>query len=255
MKVPSWRLASASAVITLLTRLPVGSDAVSGWEEAAFRVINGAPDVPYILPWLFMQVGNVMATAIAAATAARRRLYVLACSLVVGGIGTWLLAKVLKRMVERGRPAAVLDDVILRRADDSGGGWVSGHAAVTAALLTIAWPDLPRRWRYTLVALVAPMYFARIYVGEHLPLDMAGGASFGILCGTAVSMIQRHAGRSNPLRTTGMLGRGGRPGQRRRRQVRRRRRDRALRPWLDDRRSSIIVAWLELPSVNRRPRR
>lgn len=211
MKVPSWRLAYASAVVTLLTRLPVDPDAVSGWEQAAFRAINGAPDVPYVLPWLFMQVGNVMATAIAAAAAARRRLYVLACSLVAGGIGTWLLAKVLKRMVERGRPAAVLDDVVLRHADGSGGGWVSGHAAVTAALLTIAWPDLPRRWRYTLVALVAPMYVARIYVGEHLPLDMAGGASFGILCGSAVSMVQRHTGRSNPLQTTGKVVRRRRP--------------------------------------------
>lgn len=188
--VDAWTL-TASAAVLALSALPVLGGGITAVEESVFRSINEGPEVPYALLWGLMQVGNVGATAVAAGVALANRRRELAAALAVGGFATWVLAKVLKGFVERGRPAAVLDDIVVRNASVTGQGWVSGHAAVAAALLTIAWPVLSRRWRIGLVVVIAPMYVVRVYVGEHLPLDMVGGAAFGVLCGQMVVAAQR----------------------------------------------------------------
>lgn len=196
-RVDAWTLAVSAAVVAL-TVLPVLGGGITAAEESVFRSINEAPEVPYALAWGLMQVGNVGATAVAAGVALAHRRRELAAALGVGGFATWVLAKVLKGFVERGRPAAVLEDVVLRHASTTGRGWVSGHAAVAAALLTIAWPVLSRRWRIGLVVVIAPMYVVRVYVGEHLPLDMVGGAAFGVVCGQVVVAARHRAGRPVP---------------------------------------------------------
>lgn len=188
----AWTLA-ASAALVALTLLPALGGGITSAEESVFRSINQAPEMPHALAWGLMQVGNVGSTAVAAGLAWLRRRRELAAALAVGGLTAWVLAKVVKGFVERGRPAAVLEDVVLRHASTTGRGWVSGHAAVAAALLTIAWPVLPRRWRIGLVVVIAPMYVVRVYVGEHLPLDMVGGAAFGVLCGQVVAVVRRRA--------------------------------------------------------------
>lgn len=199
----AWTLV-ASAALVALTLLPVLGGGITRAEESVFRSVNQAPEMPHALAWGLMQVGNVGSTAVAAGLAWLRRRRELAAALAVGGIATWVLAKVVKGVVERGRPAAVLEDIVLRHASTTGRGWVSGHAAVAAALLTIAWPALSRRWRIGLVVVIAPMYVVRVYVGEHLPLDMIGGAAFGVLCGQVVVVAQRRieAWRDAPVART-----------------------------------------------------
>jgi membrane-associated phospholipid phosphatase len=185
------RLAATVVVavsLLVVSWLPVRGAAVSSGEATVFRWINELPDVPYALPWLAMQVGNVGATVVAAGVALWSRRRRLALRLGAGGVVAWLAAKGLKALVGRGRPAAVLDDVVLRHAATTGTGWVSGHAAVTAALLTIAWPSLGARAKVALVALVSPMYVVRVYVGEHLPLDMIGGALLGVTGGVVMTL-------------------------------------------------------------------
>ena len=84
----------------------------------------------------------------------------------------------------------LLDDVTLRAgAETAGHGWVSGHAAVAAALVTVLWPHLGRPARAVVIAVVLPMYVARIYTGSHLPLDMVGGACFGVVVGLVVRIV------------------------------------------------------------------
>lgn len=191
-----WAIvAGAGAVVVGLASLPVSVDDTSGAERWVFRAINGAPDLPYPIVWSVMQLGNVGVTAAALILALYHRRPRLGLALGAAGMGVWVVAKLLKGVVERGRPATVLDDAVLRHAESGGLGWVSGHAAVAAALLVVGWPFLSRRVRVILSIGVVLMTLARVYVGNHLPLDMVGGIALGSAVGAGVALafgLHRH---------------------------------------------------------------
>jgi membrane-associated phospholipid phosphatase len=107
---------------------------------------------------------------------------------VAGGVA-YVLAKVVKHYVPRGRPNALLDDVVIRGAEADGIGFVSGHIATVTALALVAWPWLPRWGRWVAGAGAAVVFLSRIYVGAHLPLDMVGGAALGLAVGAAVRLL------------------------------------------------------------------
>lgn len=178
-------------MVLAATAVPVSSEHVTGPEAAAFRAVNDLPDVPFALVWIAMQAGNIGATLVAAFAALRLRRRCLATSLAVAGLAAWLLAKVVKAFVERERPAELVDDPVLRHAETGGLGWVSGHAAVTAALLTVAWSVLSPRWRRLLLVVAVLMNASRVYVGNHLPLDMVGGSALGVAVGAMVVLVGR----------------------------------------------------------------
>jgi membrane-associated phospholipid phosphatase len=91
-----------------------------------------------------------------------------------------------------------------RGAEAHGLGLVSGHVAVATALTLVAWPWLPRWGRWAAAAAVTAVFFTRMYVGAHLPLDMIGGAFLGLavagavrlLLGTPAATARRGAGSS-----------------------------------------------------------
>jgi len=179
----------AGAVLLVLSALPVNADRVAALEADAFRLVNDLPSLPFAIVWVPMQLGNflVVPAAVLAALAFRR--WRLAAGLALAGVGVYVLAKVVKRFVERGRPSDVLDDVVVRGAAPHGLGFVSGHIAVVTALALVAWPWLPRWGRWAAGAAVAAVFLARIYVGAHLPLDMVGGAALGLAVGGLVRLL------------------------------------------------------------------
>jgi undecaprenyl-diphosphatase len=136
-----------------------------------------------------MQLGNIIAIPVAAAVAAVLRRWWLAVEILVAGVATYYLAKLVKGWVMRGRPATLLDDVTIRGAAATGRGYVSGHAAVITLLVVIIWPYLGARWRWVAVAVAVFVCLARVYVGAHLPLDVAGGAALGCAVGAAARLI------------------------------------------------------------------
>ncbi len=103
-------------------------------------------------------------------------------ALIASQTGYWA-AKVVKRVVSRERPAALLPDVVARE-HASGLGYLSGHSAVAFALATALAPSLPRSARPAVYAAAATVAFGRIYGSAHLPLDVAGGIGVGLLVGT-----------------------------------------------------------------------
>jgi membrane-associated phospholipid phosphatase len=109
--------------------------------------------------------------------------------LVVAGGAAWAAAKVVKRVRVRGRPARLRGDVNVRGTEVTGGGFVSGHAAVATALAAAAAPWVGARLRRTLWLLVPVVGASRVYVAAHLPLDTLGGASLGLTVEAVTSAV------------------------------------------------------------------
>jgi membrane-associated phospholipid phosphatase len=188
-------LVAAGFGLLVLSALPVHRHRISGAETSVFHAINGHTVLPFVVVWPIMQLGNIGAVPVAAAAAAIARRWRLAIGMLAGGLVTYYLAKVVKKIVIRGRPAELVDDVRIRGAAALGRGYVSGHAAVVTLLVVLAWPYLGRRGRAIGVTVAIIVCLARVYVGAHLPLDIVGGAALGLAVAGAVRLV---AGRPEP---------------------------------------------------------
>jgi len=162
-------------------------------EVRVFRCVNGAPDRLRVPVRAVMQAGTFATVPIVAAVlglAGRRRI---AAEIAVGGTAAWILAKAAKPLVGRPRPGRLLASVRTRERIEGDLGWVSGHTAVaTTVALTLA-PHASGRGRAALGAIVATTAFGRMYVGAHLPLDLAGGAGLGLVVASAMRTAESAA--------------------------------------------------------------
>lgn len=164
--------------------LVTATESLPHWEADLFELINGLPDVLWPVVWPLMQLGSIGGSlVVVAVTALVSRNVRLTAAALIAEQATFWGAKVVKRLVERGRPTALLDDVDLRE-DLRGLGYISGHAAIAFALAAVLTPSLPRRWQWVPVAAACAVPGGRIYSAAHLPLDVIGGAGLGLLCGT-----------------------------------------------------------------------
>jgi undecaprenyl-diphosphatase len=186
---PGLVLVAVGAFVLLSAALPVDAERVGAAEAAVFRAVNGVDLLPFALVWPLMQLGNLLVVPAAALLAAALRRWWLAGGLLVGGAATYLLAKVVKGEVVRGRPDDLLADVVIRGAEAHGRGFVSGHAAVVVVLVAVAWPRLGRRGRVVCAALAAAVCLSRVHVGAHLPLDVVGGAGLGLAVAGLVRLV------------------------------------------------------------------
>ena len=169
-----------ATLLLVATALPIQRHYVPALERDVFQAINDLPAWLYGPVSVVMQLGNLLAVpgaALLALIATRR--FRLPLDLVLSGTAAWLLARVVKELIRRGRPVELMQDVILRGPPAHGHGYVSGHAAVAAALAVVAATYLDRRGQLLVLALAALVGFGRIYVGVHLPLDVVGGAAMG----------------------------------------------------------------------------
>jgi undecaprenyl-diphosphatase len=176
---PRIRL-SAAAVALLCTALAARGNRVGACEQRLFRAVNGLPDALYPPGWVVMQLGTLGAAPAAAGAAWLAGDRELAGRLVTAGSVSWLLSKGVKLVVRRDRPAMLLPGTRGRGRDPAGLGYLSGHAGVAFALGAAALPRLSRRGRALVLAAVPAVALMRVYVGAHLPLDIAGGAALGL---------------------------------------------------------------------------
>lgn len=199
-RLDGWRF-GASLVVLILTAGFV-FDPPSEWETTVFRAINGLPRQAEWLLWPLQQAGMAMAIPAGALV-----LWYLVrhwrppVTLVLGGIiFGWAAAKVIKEIVGRGRPGAVYTDVQFGfDVSQSGFGFPSGHAVVALTLAVVFSPYVPRWLRWTLYVGAGLVWFSRVYMGAHLPLDVIGGAAFGIAVGSAVCLVSGiRADRASP---------------------------------------------------------
>ena len=181
-KTEIWLFVSSVAVLAA-TWVAALSARISGAEEWFFRLFNDLPDWLEIPTWPLMQLGAIAAVPVVAVVAWWFvRDWKLPAAVVAAGGVAWLLAKVVKELVERGRPQDYLADVNFRPEWD-GLGFVSGHAAVAFASATVVSPYLSRVWRIVVWAAAIATALLRMYTAAHLPLDIIGGAGLGIALG------------------------------------------------------------------------
>ncbi len=191
-----------AAGLLVLTLVAIQRHHLSVLERDVFRLVNDLPHALMPPLWVVMQLGARLAPFVIGLVVivGLRRLR-LGLSIIAAGTGAWLVAQLMKSLVERPRPADFLDD--LPRAWSSGGpGFVSGHTAVATAIAAAVAPNLPRPWRRVVWGLAALVGFARIYSGVHLPLDVVGGACIGWFVGTLVHLL---VGTTGPLHTPGLV--------------------------------------------------
>ena len=191
---PRGRLCVGVAAL-LATAGAVRHDRVGPWEARAFRAVNGLPDSWQLPAWMVMQLGTLGAVPASAATAWLAGDGELAGRLLVGGTGAWGLSKVVKQIVRRPRPVALLPGTRRRGREATGLGYLSGHAAVAVALGATVIPRLSPVGRGLVRSAIPLVGLTRVYVGAHLPLDIAGGAAMGLAVAATVDLADAAARR------------------------------------------------------------
>ena len=163
-----------------------------GWEVNLFRAMNDLPRQAEWPMWVMQQAGMVFALP----TGAIILWFVVRnwrppVALVAGGIVFgWTAARIIKAYVDRGRPGALIDNVSFGwRTPIETYGYLSGHAVVAVTLAVVLSPYMPRWLRWSLYGLAAVVCFSRMYMGAHFPLDVIGGAAFGVVIGSSVNLM------------------------------------------------------------------
>jgi glycosyltransferase 2 family protein len=184
------RVVLGGAVLALTT-MAIHRDFVGDREAALFRVVNELSLPGWTWPgvWLVMQLGVIGAVPLVAVLALATRRLRLALDAVLAAGSIYLIAKLVKEFVQRGRPQTLLEEVNILGEPARGLGYVSGHSAVAVALATVASPYLGRRARRVAWVLAGCVCLARMYVGSHLPYDVVGGAALGWAAGSLVLFV------------------------------------------------------------------
>jgi undecaprenyl-diphosphatase len=171
--------------VGLLGRL----DRVPELERDVFRAVNGLPSSWNVVIAPPMFLGTLASVPFFMAICGLFRRYRMGFVLGIAGLAAYLIARLGKHLIGRGRPGEVFDDLQLRDVDATGLGFPSGHAAVAAAIVVAALPYLPRRWRWPVLLFPVFMAFARVYTGAHLPLDVVSGAAIGVVVASTLHLL------------------------------------------------------------------
>jgi undecaprenyl-diphosphatase len=160
-----------------------GDGRATGWEHTWFVAINSWPESLYgfmaAVSWVSTP-GIIAAVSVVGVFFARY--YRLAARLAVSILAAYGITYVLKDLFDRARPGEMLDAIHVR-IHETDAAFPSGHeTAITVVALTLL-PYLPRRWQWVVPLAILLVGLSRMYLGEHLPLDLFAGfaVSLGVV--------------------------------------------------------------------------
>jgi undecaprenyl-diphosphatase len=157
--------------------------AISNWDIPIFILINKGL-ANFYLGWFFNIVTRLGSTTfllavcvVLYAVGRKRECILLFASIIIGTV----LGLPIKLLLPRPRPYVTLPSTIVFDRE-AGSSFPSGHSMRSFAFAVVGsklWP----RFRVPLYVLAFLVSFARIYVGQHYPSDIIGGALLGLLVG------------------------------------------------------------------------
>lgn len=186
------------ALIFVVTAVVAARDRLVPGEAGLVQALNGnavlgAFPLDPLLVGVMVFGTLVGVVLVAAGTALLCKPWQPAAAVLAAGASGWLLSRVCKGIVDRGRPVEFLDartlDISSGYASITGAGFPSSHATVAFAVATVLAPWVPPRYRWAPWAVAVAVAFARVYVAAHFPLDVIGGAALGLVIGGVVNLV------------------------------------------------------------------
>lgn len=185
-------LGLVAIAVLVFSILLVDTEKIPGpLEVALFELINGLASWLIVIFYPLGQYGAVAAIPVVALMLAFlvRKIQPAIYVLLAGSLA-WISARIMKEIINRGRPGEFFDNVLFHGPESFMGlGFPSGHAAVAAAMTTVIWPFVSHTSRKLLVLLTGAVMFSRVYAGAHLPLDVVAGAALGVIIGSVVVLL------------------------------------------------------------------
>lgn len=208
----TWLRLLVALAVLIVTTVAVSDQRYVVGEAAAVEAFTSIPTWAGWPLRVVMELGRLWAALIVVAVVAWRSRH-LGATPTVAVLATVLVAfrldNVLKAIVDRPRPPAVLDGLVVRE-HIGGYGFPSGHTTMAFAVAAALQPLLPPRWRRVAWGLAAVVGLARMHVGVHWPLDVIGGAALGTAIASAAWLSTTAvAGRHHTPGSAGVLHRGG----------------------------------------------